>query len=235
MQLAWFKTADLYIGQGLVMLKISHEKTHIFELASTMPMDRLLSSCTGLLKKGTQLRITLSSALCTAIHVQVPADIIRVSELQAFLSATSAQQLNAPGVQFKCAFDPKNKSLVAAIPTNIHNSIHAWVSQQACSITTMRPMWSVLSQFAACQKTNIQGLLLHEPDGSMLIVQTENDSLQTISWRSQLAIDVMQANISRALVGFDLLEQNVQSLKFSAKPTVQMNPSPVTWSNHWSA
>lgn len=235
MQLAWFKTADLYIGQGLVMLKISHEKTHIFELASTMPMDRLLSSCTGLLKKGTQLRITLSSALCTAIHVQVPADIIRVSELQAFLSATSAQQLNAPGVQFKCAFDPKNKSLVAAIPTNIHNSIHAWVSQQACSIASIRPMWSVLTEFAACQKENIQGLVLHEPDGSMMIVETQKDNLQVMLWRGQLPTDVIQANISRALVGFNLMAQNVQSFKFSAKSVVQMNPAPVVWSTHWTA
>lgn len=235
MQLAWFKNADMYIGQGLVLLKIGHEKEHVFELASTMPMDRILSSCTGLLKKGTRLNITLSSTLCTALHIQVPAEIVRPVELQAYLSASAAQRLNASGVHFNCVTDPTNKSLAAAIPTNIHNAILAWAAQQACSIASIRPMWSVLTEFAACQKENIQGLVLHEPDGSMMIVETQKDNLQVMLWRGQLPTDVIQANISRALVGFNLMAQNVQSFKFSAKSVVQMNPAPVVWSTHWTA
>lgn len=235
MQLAWFKTADMYIGQGLLLLKIGHQKEHIFELASTMPIDRILSNCAGLLKKGTRLKITLSSALCSPVHTQVPAEIVRATELQAFLSASAAEQLNAPRVQFKCAIDPKNKSLAAAIPTNIHDTVLAWATQQACSITSIRPLWSVLTEFGAFQKENIQGLVLYEPDGSMMIIETQNDTLQALSWRGQFAEEVMQANISRALVGFNLMAKNIQSFKFSAKSVVAMNPAPVLWSNHWSA
>ena len=48
-------------------------------------------------------------------------------------------------------------------------------------------------------------------------------------------MEVVQTNISRALVGFDLLAQNIQILRFSAKPLIVMSDSPVVWSNHWSA
>jgi hypothetical protein len=234
-QLAWFKTADMYIGQGLVLLKIGHEKTHVFELTSTMPIERLLASCTGLVKKGTKLKITLSSALCSGIQVQIPTEIVLENELQAFLSASAAQQLNAPRVSFKCAIDPKNRSLAAVIPCNILNAIHVWVKQQVCSISSICPLWSVVTQFADCQKANILGFVLHEPDGSILIVQTPNENLETLSWSSQLPIDVMQANISRALVSYNLLAQNVLRLRFSEKPSLTVSNSPVAWSNHWSA
>lgn len=235
MQLAWFKSADMYIGQGLVLLKIGREKTHVFELASTMPIERLLASCTGLVKKGTKFKITLSSALCSGIKVQIPTDIVRTNELQAFLSASAAQQLNAAGVSFKCAIDSQNRSLAAAIPSNILNAIHAWAKQQACFISSICPLWSVVTQFADCQKANIQGLVLHEPDGAMLIVQTPNDNLQALSWPGQLPTDVMQANISRALVGYNMLAQNVLILRFSEKPSLTVSNSPIAWSNHWSA
>ena len=235
MQLAWFKSADVYIGQGLVLLKIGYEKEHIFEFSLTMPIDRMLSSCTGLLKKGTRLKIILSNTLCSPVHIKVPEEIVLTAELQAYLSATAAQQLNAPSVQFNCAIDSKNRSLAAAIPSHIHNTIKAWTTQEGCSITSIRPMWSVLTEFAGYQKENIQGLMLHEPNGSMLIVETQNNTLQTMSWRGQLTEDVMQANISRALVGFNLMAQNVQSFKFSAKSVVQMHSAPAIWPNHWSA
>ncbi len=235
MQLAWFKTADMYIGQGLVLLKSGHEKTHVFEFASTMPIERLLASCTGLVKKGTKFKVTLSSALCSGIQVQIPTEIVHTNELQAFLSASAAQQLNAPGVSFKCAIDSQNRSLAAAIPSNIFNAIYAWAKEQACSISSICPLWSVVTQFADCQKTNIQGFVLHEPDGTMLIVQTSNDKLETLAWPGQLPSDVMQANISRALVGFRMLTQNVLSLRFSEKPSLTVSNSTVAWSNHWLA
>jgi hypothetical protein len=234
-QLAWFKTANIYIGQGLVLLKISHEQTHVFELASTMPIERLLVTCNGLVKAGTNLKITLSNALCSSINVSIPAEIVRKNELQAFLSASAAEQLNASGVSFKCAMDSKNKSLAAAIPSNIFNAIHSWAKEQACSISSIRPMWSVVSQFAECKKTNIKGFVLHEPDGTILIVQTQNNNLQTLSWHGQLSKDIRQANISRALVGFEMLPENIQNFNFSAKPRLDRLNSSAAWAEHWSA
>ena len=235
MQLAWFKTADLYLGHGLVMLKVNPQTTHIFEHAPTMPVDRVLASCNGLVKKGTKLRIVLSSHLCAAIHVQIPTAVVHSNELNALMSASAAQQLDAPGSEFVCAIDKNKKSISAAIPIYTRNAIQAWVLQQGCSIASLQPLWALATQFSVSQNANIKGLVLHEPDGSILMVETNNGEMQTMSWSGHLAFDVMQANVQRALVSFDLVEQNLLSLQFAAKPAFAMRNPPVQWHNHWSA
>lgn len=235
MQLAWFKTADLYIGQSLIMFKLNSETTHIFEHAPTMPLDRVLASCNGLIKKGTKLRIVLSSHLCAAIHVQIPAAVVHSNELNALMSASAAQQLGAPSSEFVCAIDQNKKSIAAAIPIYALNAMQAWVLQQGCSIASLQPLWAVATKFSASQNANIKGLVLHEPDGSILMVETNNDEMQTMSWSGHLASDVMQANVQRVLVGFGLAEQNLLSLQFAARPATAMKNPPTQWHNHWSA
>ena len=237
MQLAWFKTADLYIGQGLIMLKQNAEATHVFEHAPTMPLDRVLAMCNGLVKKGTKLKVTLSSSLCVALNIQILPSVVRLSELKVFLSASTGQQLHTPSTQFDCVINLNsksvNKSLVAAVPISVRSTIDTWIRQQDCTMITLQPLWSVATHSAACQHTSIKGLVLHEPDGSILVAETKNDELQTMSWQSHLAPDAVLANLRRALVSFDMVEQDVLSLRFAAKPLMVMKNPPAVWSSHW--
>ncbi len=239
MQLAWFKSADIYIGQGLVMLKLHHETTHIFEHALTMPLERMLESCNGLIKKGTKFNVILSSSFCSALSVQIPASIQSPSELSAFLSASAARQLNAPNIQFDCEINSNRKSekmsVVAAIPVNVRKTIEVWIQQLSCSMTSLRPLWAIATQFAACQDEKIKGFVLHEPDGSILLIETKNDEVQTMSWRGQLTTDAMRSNLHRAIVSFDMVEQSILSIQFSTKPKNVMANPPAVWRKHWAA
>lgn len=238
MQLAWFKSADMYIGQGLVMLKQHHDTAHIFEHAPTMPLDRVLESCKGLVKKGTKFNVILSSSLCSALNVQIPASIQWPSEVSAFLSASAARQLNVPSIQFDCAINlnskSENMSVVAAIPINVRTTIVEWILKQGCSMSSLRPLWTIATQFAACQDEKIKGLVLHEPDGSILLIETKNDEVRTMSWRGQLSTETMRSNLHRAIVSFDMVEQSILSLQFSTKPKNLMANPPTVWRKHWA-
>jgi hypothetical protein len=233
-QLAWFNTADLYIGQGLAILRLNARNTYIFEHPLTMPLDRVLASCQGLAKKGTKFRIVLSSSLCSAFKVQIPSTVVKPSEINALLSASAQQQLNAIGIQFDCLIDANNKSVAAAIPSQVRHTIQIWAIQQGCSIVSLRPLWAAATQFSMCQHPNIKGLALHEPDGSILLTETLHLGIQILTWRGRLTADVIHSNLRRALVSFDMAEQQLLSLHFEAKPATVMQNAPMHWHEHWS-
>lgn len=234
MQLAWFKTVDLYIGQGLVLLKLSPEETHIFEFPVTMPLDRALMKCNGMIQKGTKLRIALSSLLCSPLNVEIPPTVVNAREVNAILSACAAEQLHELNTEFAYSIDSNTKSLGAVIPVYTENILKTWAKQLKCSVTSLQPLWSIASRFDICKNTDINSFVLHEPDGSILIAETQDGRFNAVGWRESLSPELLKQNCRNSLIGLGLTEQNLIRFRFEARPINFMTPAPAAWPKHWS-
>jgi hypothetical protein len=131
---AWFKTADIYLSQSLVMIKIGSEETQIFRQAPTMPIENTLEKLTKHIKKGTQIRIFLSGALCTAVNFKLPVGVKHTNEIKAIATAAANSQIGNKGDHFACELDPNIQNIAAAIATPLLKLLTSWAISQKYAI-----------------------------------------------------------------------------------------------------
>jgi hypothetical protein len=232
--LAWFKTADIYLSQSLVMIKIGTEETHIFRRTSTMPVENTLEKIAKYIKKGTRLRFFLSGALCTAVNFTFPVGVKRTDEINAIATAAANKQIGNKGDHFVCGLDPTIKNLAAAISAPFLEMLISWAKSQKCSIVSISPVWSLVSQIPEAKKSKTQGLVLHESDGCTFMLQTSGSEFQTTFWKNPVDGNTILPMIRRVLAGYGAIEDDLLKICFTEKPIIGMKNPPKIWMEHWA-
>lgn len=233
MQLGYFRTVDMYIGFGLILFKSESDQTQVYEFPPTMPLERMLDKCQGRVKKGTNIRVTLSGALCQAFCVDLPQSIVNKFEIDAFLSATAARQFDGLGTDFECKVDETNRTIAAALPVRIRKVLEDWILQQGSKLRSMQPVWAIATKNHGCQAASVKGILLQEQDGLTLISETVSGQTRALSWTGQLSNELVKVNLQRALMSFGIAENDILRLRFATKPGASINSAQIEWANHW--
>ena len=84
----WSESVNIYVGQGVALVKAGKQETQVLLHTATLPLDRVLAKVEQALpskphrKVRRDLRITLSGALCPAMVFSAPPEVSRWSELQ---------------------------------------------------------------------------------------------------------------------------------------------------------
>lgn len=244
----WSDTVDVYLGQGLAMLKAPKAETVVLQLPPTLPLERVLARLADSLPpvdatdkktktsaaRRRKLRVSLSAALCPAVAYAAPPEVKRWEERQHIATATAAQALGLGPEQLRCEIALLRPGLAAALPAALLSEIEQWASRHQLQLVSVRPLWARATQCAAARKPQIQGLLLQEPDAWTLLADSAQGAPQATTWAVSSDPGAMQAALRRGLVSAQLDEDKLLKLCFTPQRHTRMPGGPAQWAPHWS-
>jgi hypothetical protein len=260
----WSETVDVYLGQGVAMVKTGSEKARVLQHPATMPLQRVLAQLAQAMvamplsqkqeqknqHKHRKVRITLSGALCPATVFSAPPTVTRWQELRQIATASAAAMLGTGADSIVCethrAAHPLHSGVVATVNAALMAELHAWAGAHRLRITSLRPLWAVASSSAMVQQPTCGGLLLHEPDSLTVLASGAAGAATHTTGEPVAATLVGGADPSAAsaalwstttrrwLVGLGLAEDALLKLTFSTQAGMRLPRGPKPWAAHWS-
>lgn len=246
----WSEAVDIYLGQGISMLKTASQETMVMQHPVTLPLERVLAKLADALGQGTQgsgaeqshprikrrkLRITLSAALCPAIGFNAPPEVTRWHERQEIAKATAAATLAMSAEQITCETDAFRPGVTTALALPLLAELKQWASQQHAYVASVHPLWAVATQCAAAHQNAVQGLLLDEPDSLTLLAEDDQGRLNVLTLVHEPDPAARQASLRRWLISVGLSEDKLLKLSFDPQPNTLMPQGPNVWTAHWSS
>ncbi|OGB31672.1 MAG: hypothetical protein A3F78_11935 [Burkholderiales bacterium RIFCSPLOWO2_12_FULL_61_40] len=238
----WSESVDIYLGQGVTMLKIPHQEAQRIQHPVTWPLERVLAQLAEVLSQGgTQhrlqrrtLQITLSGALCPATGFKAPQEVRRWNELRQIAHASAAATWGVEADQIVCDMDAGGRGITASVGTVWMQTLQRWAAGHHWRIASLRPLWAVATQSPRARQTDALGLLIHEPDAITAIA----DGAHGEAIASTLAGDYGQASgqalVRRWLVGLGLREDGLLHLNFGIRAQTAMPLGLKAWAAYWS-
>lgn len=247
----WSETVDVYLGQGVAMVKVGSGKAHVLQTSATMPLQRVLAQLGQAMvaipvsQKHRNVRITLSGALCPATAFSAPPTVTRWQELQQIATASAAATLGTGVDQMVCETNrlrPAQPGVAATLNTALMAELHTWAGAHRLRITSLRPLWAVATRSAMVQQPRCGGLLLQEPDSmTVLVAGSANTTDQSIASTLMHGADPSSASAvlksgatRRWLVGLGLAEDALLKLTFSTQAGTLVPLGPKLWAGHWT-
>jgi hypothetical protein len=256
----WSETVDVYLGQGVAMVKTGSEKARVLQHPATMPLQRVLAQLAQAMvamplsqkqeqknqHKHRKVRITLSGALCPATVFSAPPTVTRWQELRQIATASAAAMLGTGADSIVCethrAAHPLHSGVVATVNAALMAELHAWAGAHRLRITSLRPLWAVATHSAVVQQPTCGGLLLHEPDSITVLASGAAHSpghAIASTWvggsdLSGASAALWGASTRRWLVGLGLAEDALLKLAFSTQAGKAPPRGPKPWAAHWS-
>jgi hypothetical protein len=243
----WSEIVDVYLGQGVAMVKVGSGKTHVLQTPATMPLQRVLAQLGQAMpasrpashkQKYRNVRITLSGALCPAVAFSAPPTVTRWQELRQIATASAAAMLGTGADQMVCETNrllAAQPGVAASVNTVVIAELHAWAGAHRLRITSLRPLWAVATHSAMVQQPACGGLLLQEPD-SITVLASSAAQPPGLAIASTLVggPDPSAASTRRWLVGLGLAEDALLKLTFSTQAGTVPPRGPKLWAAHWS-
>lgn len=259
----WSEAVDVYLGQGVAMLKVGSKKTQVLQHPATLPLQRVLALLAQAMvatpvsqkqeqqnqQKHCNVRITLSGALCPAIAFSAPPTVTRWQELRQIATASAAALLGTGADQIVCETNrlrPAQPGVAATVNTALMAELHAWAGAHRFRITSLRPLWAVATHSAMAQQPTCGGLLLQEPDSMTVLASGAANATHTTAQpiaatlvggaeQSAASAALWSASTRRWLVGLGLAEDALLKLTLSTQAGTLLPHGPKLWAGHWSA
>jgi hypothetical protein len=238
----WSETVDVYLGQGVAMLKAGPRETIVSRSPATLPLERVLArladsaSSTGqsLVKKGSRLRISLSGAWCPALAVAIPEGVTRWEERQQIALASAARDMGTDLDQIACEIDATVPGAAAAIALPMRQELERWAEQLGCKLVSVSPLWATATQSKLSRQRSTQSLLVIEPDAATLVAGDGKGGFKTTTLPGeQQDAASLQAYSRQWLQEHGHEESGLARLGFGLTPQTPMATGPRRWAGHW--
>jgi hypothetical protein len=236
----WFETVDVYLGQGVAMLKAGARETIILRSPATLPLERVLArladsaSSTGQsLVKKSRLRINLSGAWCPALAVAIPEGVTRWEERRQIALASAARDMGTDLEKIACEIDPTAPGASAAIALPMCQELERWAEQLGCKLVSISPLWATATHSKLSRQRSTQSLLVIEPDAATLVAGDGKGGFKTATLPGEQDATSLQAYSRQWLQELGQEESGLARLGFGLKPETPMAAGPSRWAGHW--
>lgn len=236
----WSETVDVYLGQGLAMLKAGAKETVVSRSPATLPLERVLakladSAAAGqvMLKKNSRLRINLSGAWCPALAVALPEGVSRWEERRQIALASAARDMGTDLEQIACEIDATAPGAAAAIALPMREELQRWAVQLGCRLVSVAPLWATATQSRLSRQRGIRSLLVVEPDTATLIAGDGKNGFKTSTLPGEQDAASLQAYSQQWLQEHGHEESGLARLGFGLTAHPLMANAPRRWAGHW--
>lgn len=236
----WSETVDIYLGQGVAMLKAGAKETIVSRSPATLPLERVLarladSASAGqvILKKGSHLRVSLSGAWCPALSVTIPEGVTRWEERRQIAFASAARDMGTDLEQIACEIDPMAPGPAAAISLPMQQELERWAAQVGCRLVSVSPLWATATQSKLSRQRTTQSLLVIEPDAATLIAGDGKGGFKTMTLPGEPDAAALQAHSQQWLQDHGHEESGFAKLGFGLTSHPVMASAPRRWAGHW--
>jgi len=236
----WSESLELYLGQGLVMLKKDGIERVIAHPA-TLPFGQVLAKITEAvareqtLKKAKhcKLRVTLSGALCPAVTFSAPQEVRRWDELRSIAQASTAMGMEVGPDQIFCEMDIARRGLASGLTVSLMQLLQDWATQQRFHLVSMRPLWAVASQCTVARQPDVLGLIVQEPDATTLLVEVAGGKFAATTLTG--LEDQLPMLARRWLVSQGVADEKLLKLRFAVPSRPVLPQGPKAWPTHWDS
>jgi len=236
----WSETVDVYLGQGLAMLKAGAKEAIVSRSPATLPLERVLARLAEsaaasqvILKKGSRLRISLSGAWCPALAVTVPEGVTRWEERRQIALASAARDMGTDLEQIACEIDATAPGAAAAIALPMREELERWAVQLGCRLVSVVPLWATATQSRLSRQRGTRSLLVIEPDAATLIASDGKNGFKTATLQGEQDAASLQAYSQQWLQSLGLEDSGQAKLGFGLTPHPPMATAPRRWAGHW--
>lgn len=235
---AWFNVTQLYLSRDLCLLSVGEnahlsvevtEPENISDILKRLDVE-ISSSQT---KLGKRLRVMLSGALAPAVPLQIPAEVQRWEERFAILQVAAQQEFALANMPMWVQLERCGLPLGAAIAKETSDAIAQWSEAHGLRLQSIRPIWSVASSAPGLQSQSCKGLLINEPDGSLLLVEQDGQWSQFYQG-ADMPLQARESVFRRIKLGLNLREHDVITLHFGEKSAKPDGSLPKSWNAYWS-
>ncbi|EJL85513.1 hypothetical protein PMI15_01758 [Polaromonas sp. CF318] len=236
----WSETVDVYLGQGVAMLKAGIRETVVSLSPATLPLERVLARLVDgaaaaqvVLKKGSRLRVSLSGAWCPALAVTVPEGVTRWEERRQIALASAARDMGTDLEQIACEIDATAPGAAAAIALPLREELERWASQMGCRLVSVAPLWATATQSRLSRQRGTRSLLVIEPDAATLIASDGKNGFKTTTLPGEQDAASLQAYSQQWLQEHGHEESGLARLCFGLTAHPPMATAPRRWAGHW--
>lgn len=233
----WSETADIYLGQGLVMFKAGSAASVVVYDDAALPLAGVLQmlneQAEGKIKKGSSLRIYLSAALCPAFGVAVPKEVTQWQERQQIAKAAAAHTLCTGIEQLVCEIDAVHPGVAAAVNLSTIEELRQGIVQLGGRLVSIQPLWSVVTQCSAVRHPSIKSVVLVEPDALTMLAGNGKNGFHASTLTGQIDSATLLMHARRWQVGHSLTDNQTIKIGFGAKAEAVMPKGPKRWPAHW--
>lgn len=237
----WSESVDVYLGQGIAMLKQGRHATQVVQIPTTLPLADLLAELAEAMPKSDhsrmarrlKLKITLSGALCPAFTFNAPAEVTRWHELRQIANATAVSNTGNGADKVICEIDADRPGIASRVATPVMEELQRWAKTHHLHIASVRPLWALATQSPLARRASVSGLQMHEPDSVTLMVNDENGKIIATSFAGELDYSIVQAHARRWLVSHGVLADSLLKLNFGIQSRSLLTEAPKVWATHW--
>jgi hypothetical protein len=187
--LDWFRTTDIYLGQGVALIGRGAHAASLVRFPSTLPLSRALplfrQQAPELLGRGARVRVRLSCALCRLVQFEVPETLKRWNDLEAPAVVQAAASMGIPPGDIAITLDQARLGRAAALARLVAKAIGSWAEQEQLALVSLGPLWGEASRCPAARRRSIQAISVREQDGTTDIGSQEatTPSLATLEFQ----------------------------------------------------
>jgi hypothetical protein len=243
--LGWPEPVDIYLGRGIVLLRVGKAAAKSVQLApSAGSMAEAFNWITSSLeerKTGTvslrrrKLRVTLSAGLCPAVGFSVPKGVRARSELEAIALAAAHSKLGIATDALVVNVDSGSLGVAGVVPKRVLGDLTSWATSIQGQLDSVRPLWSLATNCSLLRHKGIGGLILAESDAVTFLADTKQSqsAVKTILSGNGLTSPDPVAS-QEWLESAALSRSQVVQLGFGRSQQLPSKKLPRDWNLHWS-
>lgn len=237
---AWLEYTDIYLAQGVALLKVGATPAKSVSFATTLPWSRVFQLLGDALLDGKgknhlpkRLRITLSGTLCPAVAIDAPKDARRWSDLAQLLPLSASASLGQEANLLACSQEATGEACGAATGVGFLQDLKTWAKKQGLKLHSVQPSWSLASESKAALSARITSLQIAEVDGVSLLCRSEGRWLCHHMTTEGLDHSSQTTAFQRYKTGLGLEDATLLKLNFSTQAGVLHTNMPTRWAAHW--
>jgi hypothetical protein len=237
----WSESVDVYLGQGIAMLKPKRQATQVVQILTALPLADLLAKLAEAMSKprsaanksSPNLKITLSGALCPVFTFDAPAEVTRWHELKQIAKATAVSESGSGADQVICEIDSDRPGIASTIASPLMDELQSWAKAHHWHIASVSPLWALATQCPLARRASVSGLQMQEPDSVTLVAKDENGKVVASTFAGEPSLASVQAQARRWMVSHSVLGDNLLKLNFGIQSSSMLANAPKAWAAHW--
>ncbi len=239
---AWFEYTDLYLAQGLALLKVGDRPCKAIHLPTTLPWDKACIRMGEALQEATasgarrkRIRVMLSGALCPAIAIQAPDEARSWNDLRQLLPVSSAAMLGVASEQLDCVQESGGEPVGAATSTNLTLPLRSWAQESGLTLHSLQPSWGVATQSRLSRSGKVTAMQVEELDGITLVTGVGGNWSCVHVPKTEYTMENLTVVLRRHLTGLGIEEEHLLKLNFLTEAATPLRNGPTLWTGHWGA
>lgn len=238
---AWLEYTDIYLAQGVALLKVGATPAKSVSFATTLPWSRVFQLLGDALLDGKgknhlpkRLRITLSGTLCPAVAIDAPKDARRWSDLEQLLPLSASASLGQEENLLACSQEATGEACGAAMGAGLLQDLKTWAKAHEVKLHSFQPSWALASESKAARVSKITSIQIVEVDGVSLLCRSGDRWHCHHLTTEGLDHSSQTTALQRYRTGLGLEDTNLLKLNFSIQAGVLHTDMPTRWAAHWS-